>query len=116
MKNKFKYDIYGDERVLTNITKVKTISENNIEIDINEIKDTALYENLHGLETKFIARDSAAKVEILISYDENNFNGEPVNFNVYDSKCRTCQNDLTTIKNVNNSFLCLIYFKSGKNN
>lgn len=100
--------------MLTNITKVKTISENNIEIDINEIKDTALYENIHGLETNFVARDSAAKVEIWISYDENNFNGEPVNFNVYDSKCRTCQNDLTTIKNVNNSFSCLKIYKSGK--
>lgn len=86
--------------MLTNITKVKTISENNIEIDINEIKDTALYENIHGLKTSFIAKESAARVEIWISYNENNFNGEPVNFNVYDSKCRTCQKDLTTIKNV----------------
>ena len=103
MKNKFKYDIENQERVLANITKVKTISENNIEIDINEIKDTALYENIHGLKTNFVARDSAAKVEIWISYDETNFNSEPVNFNVYDSKCRTCQKDLTTIKNVKKS-------------
>lgn len=86
---------------MTEYSTAETLSENNIVIQIKNIKETALFKGINNVSLSFIPLDSSARVEIEISYFNNTLGqNDNVYFTIYDSKCRECINKETSILSV----------------
>lgn len=87
--------------VVTEYTLAETISDNNIIIRLSQIDQTALYQNIYGLETNFKALQANTRVEVSVSYFNTSFEDASKGyFTMYDSKCRLCINKETNIREV----------------
>ncbi|CAF0998310.1 unnamed protein product [Brachionus calyciflorus] len=85
-----------EDHVIQEFTTASVLNKNTLLINLDKLKETNLYQNIHGEPTELVSSESLALVKIYINYDNKTFD-EFKTLRLFDSKCRTCSQGLVTL-------------------
>ena len=76
---------------------IRALADNNLQIQLNKLTELTLYKSIHNITAttktnEIKTKTSEAFVNIYISYTNSSF-VQFASFNLYDSKCRTCEQE-----------------------